>query len=525
MLQCLSFTSNAPAPLHIPPAVPGHSLSSSLLLTRFRKCFSFFCHISSILLLRFLERTMSTMQVMMTASRGPTGFECQRLSIMLPHGQDIRSMSFTKDQRDAQAAKRLARRQDCSSPTTFKPSRPLFTLQAVQSSSALPQQLDESGPGLSNADDGQPDARANPSGSESENGEDWQDYEIPSELEWVDVDAPDELRNIIQESIDEHRALRASRHSTTKAIVVRTTITQSRTSGADGTRTIGSQSSASASIRRANSSGEMSSGGSTGIGSTTSLGSGGSDPSLLKPPTIYSQMAYTGSDDDLSVPSGFRDTSRKRPFRERGFFKYLASRKGKEKALGYTDDNNSFTSECTSCFDDIPNKKAVLLSCRHRYCSGCFSQLVGTAVRTESTFPPKCCLQEIPRKTMLAHLPSKDIAHFDEKALEYAVTVGNRYYCASPECAKWIDVRRARGFDGSLECPHCKFTVCTMCRGAAHATDEDCPNDFGLDATLQQAERAGWQRCYNCRAVVELNTGCRHITCKCRAEFWYDHRV
>ena len=463
------------------------------------------------------------MQVMMTASQSPKGLECQRLSIMLPHGQDIRSMSFTKDQRDAQIAKRSARRQDVSSPASFKLTRPLFTLQAVQSSSTIPQQLDESRPGSSNNKDRQLDARANTSGSEIENPEDWQDSEIPSELEWVAVDAPDELRNIIQESIDEHRALRASRHSTTKAIVVRTTITQSRTSSADDTRTIGPQSSASASIRRADSSGEMSSGGSTGIESTTSLGSGRSDVSLSKPPTIYSQTAYTNSDDDLSAPTGLRDTFRKRPFRDRGFFKYLASRKGKEKALGYSDDDISFTSECTSCFDDIPNKEAVLLSCRHKYCSGCFSQLVGTAVRTESTFPPKCCLQEIPRKTMLAHLPSKDMAHFDEKALEYAVAVGNRYYCASPECAKWIDVRRARGVDGSLECPHCKFSVCTMCRGAAHATDEDCPNDFGLDATLQQAERAGWQRCYNCRAVVELNTGCRHITCKCRAEFWYDH--
>ena len=461
------------------------------------------------------------MQVMMAVSQGPTGLECQRLSIMLPHGQDIRSMSFTKDQRDAQAAKRLARRQDTSSPSISKPTRPLFTLQMVQSPNTLPQQLDESGPGPSSAKDKQPDARCNASDGESENSEDWQASEIPSELEWVDVDAPDELRNIIQESFDEHRALRASKHST-QAIVVRTTITQSRTSGAGGIRIIASQSSASASIRRANSSGEMSIGGSMGIGSTTSLGSGGSDSSLLKPPTIYSQTACTRSDEDLSATSGSRDAFCKRPFKDRGFFKYLASRKGKEKALGCIDDDNSNTSECTGCFEDIPNKKAALLPCRHRYCSGCFSQLVRTAVRTESSFPPKCCLQEIPRKTMLANLSSKDIAYFDEKALEYAVSLGSRYYCASPECAKWIDVRRARAFDGSLECPHCKSTVCKMCRGAAHATNEDCPNDFGLDAALQQAERAGWQRCYNCRAVVELNTGCRHITCKCRAEFWYD---
>ena len=225
------------------------------------------------------------------------------------------------------------------------------------------------------------------------------------------------------------------------------------------------------------------------------------------------------SEDSLNVPTGLRATFRK-TLKDRGVFKYLATRKGKEKELGNPGHENSYTNECTSCFDEISNKKAVTLSCRHSYCSTCFSQLINTAIRTESIFPPKCCLQEIPRNTILAHLPFEDMVIYDEKALEYAVPIGNRYYCASPECAKWIDVRRARGTDGALECPHCQFSVCTMCRGAAHGNNQDCPSDFGLDATLQQAERAGWQRCYNCRALVELNTGCRHITCKCRAQFW-----
>ncbi|KAL9062676.1 MAG: hypothetical protein Q9157_008719 [Trypethelium eluteriae] len=33
------------------------------------------------------------------------------------------------------------------------------------------------------------------------------------------------------------------------------------------------------------------------------------------------------------------------------------------------------------------------------------------------------------------------------------------------------------------------------------------------------AKEAGWQRCYNCRAMVELREGCNHMTCRCTAEF------
>ena len=50
---------------------------------------------------------------------------------------------------------------------------------------------------------------------------------------------------------------------------------------------------------------------------------------------------------------------------------------------------------------------------------------------------------------------------------------------------------------------------------------QECPQDYGLDATLEFAEHEGWRRCHSCRAMVELTVGCRHVTCKCGAEFCY----
>jgi hypothetical protein len=42
-----------------------------------------------------------------------------------------------------------------------------------------------------------------------------------------------------------------------------------------------------------------------------------------------------------------------------------------------------------------------------------------------------------------------------------------------------------------------------------------------LQATINLAEMEGWKRCYSCHAFVEHNTGCRHMTCRCRAQFCY----
>lgn len=59
-----------------------------------------------------------------------------------------------------------------------------------------------------------------------------------------------------------------------------------------------------------------------------------------------------------------------------------------------------------------------------------------------------------------------------------------------------------------------------MCKAASHGNAE-CPKDTDTAAVLNAANRAGWTRCYRCRAVIELTVGCYHMTCRCRAEFCY----
>ena len=362
----------------------------------------------------------------------------------------------------------------------------------------------------------------------------WEDYEIPQELEFVRGDTPKEIRNIIQESLDEHRAMRASRLQS-QAIVVRTTIESSRTPRKKDRSEVPECSSL-ISARSTPDSDYITNRSTSSLSisrdSATSLESEVEDTGFLRPPKVLDRSQAISSQENLRTAANTPvspnmaalekrlQESQDRTNKSHKLFKLLPGRKRKSEIILESHMSEPNPSECTSCFDELSNKKAVEMPCHHKYCSLCFSQLILTATSNEATFPPKCCLQEIPKRTMREHLPPKSLAQFDEKALEYAVAISNRYYCPSPKCGKWINTKVARRMNGILECPHCMVKLCTTCRGPQHSSNEDCPQDYALGATLDQAERAGWRRCYRCRALVELSSGCRHITCKCHAEFW-----
>ena len=332
----------------------------------------------------------------------------------------------------------------------------------------------------------------------------WQDYEIPEELGLVKEDAPGEIRNIVQESLDEHRAIRISRMQASA-------LTKLTTNDSSGSLAI---------TQDLDNNPEL---------DDEDEGPLNPPPRLTGPFHNTSQGSIraigTASTNDLSATmSGLERKFQESRIRTRkGYkkFKILPGRKMNDEPTPPLLKVEPTVSECTSCFDDIPNNKAVALPCHHSYCQPCFSHLISTAIHSEDTFPPKCCLSEVPKSTIHRHLSAKEWKLYSEKALEYAVPLANRYYCASPACAKWIDARNAGRTNGVLECPHCKLKLCTVCRGLSHPSNEDCPQDFGLDRLMEEAEWSGWRRCSECRRLVERNDGCLHITCKCRYQFWY----
>ncbi|MCJ1365402.1 hypothetical protein MMC16_004523 [Acarospora aff. strigata] len=135
--------------------------------------------------------------------------------------------------------------------------------------------------------------------------------------------------------------------------------------------------------------------------------------------------------------------------------------------------------------------------------------------------PPRCCTQDhIPLKHVDRLFDTKFKMKWNKKYQEY--TTKNRIYCPAKGCGEWIkpshihtDPNNGRKYG---RCGRCKLKVCCKCNGKWHS-GKDCPKDEDTKRFVEIAKKEGWQRCFNCSAMVELKEGCNHMTCRCTAEF------
>ena len=161
--------------------------------------------------------------------------------------------------------------------------------------------------------------------------------------------------------------------------------------------------------------------------------------------------------------------------------------------------------ECASCFDDIFSA-SIDLVCQHSYCTSCCLQLIKTAMQNENIWPPKCCLTELPRTTILRCLSEEDLVEFSAKEKEYATPANERWYCTNVKCLKFFTPYKHSNW---TSCTHCQYQMCLYCRGGKHKDSERCSQDKNLQATLAEADLEGWRSCYKCSQMIELNHGCR----------------
>ncbi|KAI1171298.1 hypothetical protein F4777DRAFT_565982 [Nemania sp. FL0916] len=170
---------------------------------------------------------------------------------------------------------------------------------------------------------------------------------------------------------------------------------------------------------------------------------------------------------------------------------------------------------CEACQDRKHFAELCRAPCNHEYCRQCLERLFRDAMVDESLFPPRCCRQPIPLDKSQLFLIGEVVQEFREKALEFSTP--NRTYCHNASCASFIPPMNY--LDMTASCDNCQSQTCTTCKRASHIGD--CPNDEQLQQVLQLAREQGWQRCQNCWGMVELNTGCNHMTCRCGFQFCY----
>lgn len=141
---------------------------------------------------------------------------------------------------------------------------------------------------------------------------------------------------------------------------------------------------------------------------------------------------------------------------------------------------------------------------RHLYCQDCAVRLFEESIRDESLFPSRCCRVSISLSAVIRLLGADLTKRFEEKSVERNDPY--RTYCSNPVCSQYTLPDRVRSFIGT--CSYCSERTCTLCKRTTHSGA--CADE--TDEVLGMARAEGWQRCSGCRNIVELTTGCNHIT-------------
>ncbi|KAF8847452.1 hypothetical protein BDZ45DRAFT_636984 [Acephala macrosclerotiorum] len=170
---------------------------------------------------------------------------------------------------------------------------------------------------------------------------------------------------------------------------------------------------------------------------------------------------------------------------------------------------------CIACQELIRLSDMVRVPCNHEYCRDCLQDLFRASMTDDSLFPPRCCRQPIAPRAVRILLTAELLQQYEQKKVEFDTL--DRTYCSNPLCSAFIRLQAI--INEQATCPDCSTVTCTLCKAPSHWGD--CPADKALQQVLQTAAENGWQRCYSCRRLVELDIGCNHITCYCGAQFCY----
>jgi len=164
---------------------------------------------------------------------------------------------------------------------------------------------------------------------------------------------------------------------------------------------------------------------------------------------------------------------------------------------------------CMLCGEYFEPDQVARLACGCCYCSGCleakFAEMLGDGQQTGGYRNiPRCCFGPMPFSLIRPHLSRGLARSYAAKKLE--LETRDRTYCSDTTCGKFIASHSIH--NNQAFCQRCRAETCSKCKSAWH---------FGpcaggeFDQTLRVASENGWKRCPDCRNVVELRVGCRHM--------------
>ncbi|KAK4892455.1 hypothetical protein LTR27_009111 [Elasticomyces elasticus] len=173
--------------------------------------------------------------------------------------------------------------------------------------------------------------------------------------------------------------------------------------------------------------------------------------------------------------------------------------------------------ECSVCNNQHQPENTLKAPCDHYYCRGCIEHLYNACLTDESLYPPRCCRQAMPWDLVSDFLSQETRDAFRAKRVEWDTQ--DRTYCHVRDCSKFIKPDDYIGDIAPCSNPDCLLNTCIKCKAAHHGGA--CKEDEDTKIFKAKAKEEGYQQCCGCGRMVELNTGCNHMTCPCSEQFCY----
>ncbi|GKD04085.1 IBR domain-containing protein [Tanacetum coccineum] len=192
---------------------------------------------------------------------------------------------------------------------------------------------------------------------------------------------------------------------------------------------------------------------------------------------------------------------------------------------------------CVICLEDKSMDQFFSVKgCNHEYCRDCMKQHVEAKLR--DGMMPRCpnegCESELKIDGCENILTPKLAEMMKQLLKEASIPVTEKFYCPYPKCSTLMSKTEVHQLPrsiyeiGARMCDKCHGSFCISCRVPWHK-NMDCaeykrrnPNPLVQESKLKNlAAQNLWRQCIKCKHMIELATGCYHMTCRCGYEFCY----
>ena len=164
------------------------------------------------------------------------------------------------------------------------------------------------------------------------------------------------------------------------------------------------------------------------------------------------------------------------------------------------------TFRCVVCEEHFVAESCWRAPCNHYYCDEHLEDLFRRCLTDITLYPPRCCGQTMEIDDVKSFLSEKLTKDFEAKKPE--LDDARPLYCHVLTCLKYIGQEPTEA--SVATCPECHAKTCVICKQSSHT--DDCKDDAATRETLALAEEKGWRACPHCGQVVELRSGCNHMT-------------